>query len=169
MTLDEYQQQAGRTDPYPPGSRDAMLNGALGLAGEAGEVVEAVKKHIFHGHALDRQALMRELGDVLWYVARLAAALGISLGDVAALNLDKLQRRYPNGFSHERSRARPENAASFAHSPRSGAGQGVGSGPHPIDDSAAVQSVGLPLPSPEERDAFEVAVREIAVMGGGEG
>lgn len=140
MNFDVYQQQAGRTDPHPPGSRDAMLNGALGLAGEVGEVVEAVKKHVFHGHALDRQALVGELGDVLWYVARLAAALGISLGDVAVRNLDKLQRRYPNGFSHERSRNRPANAADSAHSPRSGAGQGVGSGPDPIADSGASQS-----------------------------
>lgn len=169
MNLDSYQQQAGRTDPHPPGSRDAMLNGALGLAGEVGEVVEAVKKHIFHGHALDRQALMRELGDVLWYVARMAWCLGFNLAEVAALNLHKLQVRYPDGFSAERSRNRPENAASLAHVPRSGAGQGVGSGPDQIADSAAVQSVGLPLPSPEEREAFEVAVREIAVVGGGEG
>lgn len=136
MNLDLYQHLAGRTDPHAQGTRDALCNGALGLVGEAGEVAELVKKHLFHGHALDRQALMAELGDVLWYVARLAAALGISLGDVAALNLDKLQRRYPNGFSHERSRNRPENAANFAHSPRSGAGQGVGSGPDPIANSA---------------------------------
>jgi len=169
MNLDTYQQQAGRTDPHPPGSRDAMLNGVLGLAGEVGEVVEAVKKHVFHGHALDRQALVGELGDVLWYVARLAAAFGISLGDVAVRNLDKLQRRYPNGFSSECSRNRPENAANFAHNPRSGVGQGVGSGPGPISDSAGSQSFGLHLPSPDEREAFELAVREIAVVGGGEG
>ena len=156
MNLDTYQQQAGRTDPHPPGSRDAMLNGALGLAGEVGEVVEAVKKHVFHGHALDRQALVAELGDVLWYVARLAAAFGISLGDVAVRNLDKLQRRYPNGFSSECSRNRPENAANSEHSPRSGS----------IADAGVSQGVGLRLPSPEERDAFELAVREIAVKGG---
>jgi len=135
MNLDLYQHLAGRTDPHAQGTRDALCNGALGLVGEAGEVAELVKKHLFHGHALDRQALMAELGDVLWYVARLAAALGISLGDVATLNIDKLQRRYPNGFSHERSRNRPEN-----HSPRSGAGQGVGSGQGPIADSAGSQT-----------------------------
>src|SRR5690606_14712581 len=98
------------------------------------------------------------LGDVLWYVARLAAAFGISLGDVAVRNLDKLQRRYPNGVSSECSRNRPENAANSKHSPRSGS----------IADAGASQGVGLRLPSPEERDAFELAVREIAVVGWGE-
>lgn len=142
MNLDTYQQQAGRTDPHAPGTRDALGNGALGLVGEAGEVAELIKKHLFHGHPIDKAAVTKELGDVLWYVARLAAALGISLGDVATLNIDKLQRRYPNGFSHERSRNRPENAASLAHVPRSGAGQGVGSGPGPIADSAGSQEVG---------------------------
>lgn len=142
MNLDLYQHLTGRTDPYAQGTRDALCNGALGLVGEAGEVAELVKKHLFHGHALDRQALMAELGDVLWYVARLAAALGISLGDVAALNIDKLQRRYPDGFSPERSRNRPENAANFAQNPRSGAGQGVGKGLDQIADSVAIQAAG---------------------------
>lgn len=169
MNFDVYQQQAGRTDPHAPGTRDALGNGALGLVGEAGEVAELVKKHLFHGHPIDKAAVTKELGDVLWYVARLAAALGISLGDVAVRNLDKLQRRYPNGFSHERSRNRPENAANSAHSRRSGVGQGVGSGPDQIADSAAIQGAGLNLPSLEEREAFENAVREIAVVRGGEG
>src|SRR5690606_20335975 len=131
MNLDTYQNLAGRTDPHAPGTRDALGNGALGLVGEAGEVAEAVKKHLFHGHPIDKATMTEELGDVLWYVARLAAALGISLGDVAALNVDKLQRRYPNGFSHERSRNRPAN---------SGAGQWAGSGTDPIADSAGSQA-----------------------------
>ena len=106
MNLDLYQHLAGRTDPHAQGTRDALGNGALGLVGEAGEVAELIKKHLFHGHPIDKAAMTEELGDVLWYVARLAAALGISLGDVAALNIDKLQRRYPDGFSPERSRNR---------------------------------------------------------------
>lgn len=72
---------------------------ALGLAGEAGEVVDLLKKHWHHGKALDRDALCKELGDVLWYVSDLASAFGLRLSDVAAANVRKLEARYPNGFT----------------------------------------------------------------------
>lgn len=83
--------------------------GALGLAGEAGEVCEIVKKHFFHGKELNRDALLRELGDVLWYVMFSADALGSSLEHVAKLNDAKLAARYPNGFSVEAAQSRPSD------------------------------------------------------------
>ena len=76
---------------------------ALGIAGEAGEVADHIKKHIGHGHPLDKQAIAKELGDVLWYVAAMANVLDFPLEKIAQMNIDKLKARYPNGFSHEAS------------------------------------------------------------------
>jgi NTP pyrophosphatase (non-canonical NTP hydrolase) len=83
---------------------------ALGLAGEAGEVCELLKKHWGHGHDLDQEKLKKELGDVLWYVAALAAQFQIELEDVAAANVAKLRSRYPQGFSSAASIARVDVA-----------------------------------------------------------
>lgn len=107
MTLDEYQNLAMRT-AGGEGDAMALAVASLGLAGEAGEVVELVKKHLGHGHGLDREKLQKELGDVLWYVARVADWADLSLGDIAAANVAKLRARYPAGFSHERSVNRDE-------------------------------------------------------------
>ena len=107
MTLDDYQRLAART--MGPRTRDQQLaNMALGLAGEAGEVADTLKKHLFHAHPLDSAALAKELGDCLWYIAGAASALDLSLGDIAAGNVEKLRRRYPEGFSEERSLNRVE-------------------------------------------------------------
>ena len=76
---------------------------SLGLGGEAGEVQEHIKKHLGHGHDLDADKVATELGDVLWYVAALASALGLSLEDIANANLTKLMERYGGGFSVEKS------------------------------------------------------------------
>lgn len=80
-----------------------LLNGALGLTGEAGEVGDIIKKHIFHGHDLDKEALYKELGDVCWYLALLCESLNISIHDIAKMNIDKLLKRYPKGFSESAS------------------------------------------------------------------
>jgi len=103
VSLDSYQRDANRTNTTAD-----FANKALGLCGEAGEVAELLKKHLYHGHPLDREKLRNELGDVLWYVATLASDLGIPLSDVASGNVDKLRRRYPEGFSVERSVNRGE-------------------------------------------------------------
>jgi len=110
MTLDDYQLLALRTlGSRPP--EQQLANAALGLAGEAGEVADAIKKHLFHGRPLDRDAVVRELGDCLWYVATMAAAIGASLDEVGATNVDKLRRRYPDGFSSEASLRRADQGA----------------------------------------------------------
>lgn len=98
MTLDEYQTLAARTigERTPA---DQLSNMALGLAGEAGETADMLKKHLFHGKPLDADELIKELGDVMWYVAGMATAIGASLDDVAQRNVDKLRKRYPDGFS----------------------------------------------------------------------
>lgn len=85
-----------------------LLNGALGLSGEAGEVADMIKKHIFHGHALNTDELVKELGDVLWYVALIAETIGKSLDTIAEVNIEKLKNRYPEGFTETASINRTE-------------------------------------------------------------
>lgn len=75
-----------------------LLNGALGLNGEAGEVADIIKKGFFQGHSIDREHIAKELGDVAWYLALVADAIGYSLEDIFQMNIDKLAARYPDGF-----------------------------------------------------------------------
>lgn len=103
LNLNEYQKLASKTANLKD---EALTNFALGIAGEAGEVADMVKKHVYHGHQLDRDELIKELGDVLWYVSQLAAWMNIELDEVARRNIEKLMARYPNGFSKEASRSR---------------------------------------------------------------
>lgn len=84
------------------------MNAVLGLNGEAGEIADHVKKAVFHGHTLDHVALAKELGDILWYVAQAATASGFGLDEIAAMNIEKLRKRYPEGFSSEASINRAE-------------------------------------------------------------
>lgn len=107
MTLNEYQRLAQRTASTKTFS-DKIENGILGLNGEAGECADILKKFFYQGHNFDRQHLAEELGDVLWYAAELAAGLQVRLDDVAQLNIEKLRRRYPDGFEAERSVNRDE-------------------------------------------------------------
>lgn len=108
MILNEYQQLAARTLGGDRTEEQQLSNAALGLTGEAGEVAEIIKKHLFHATPLDQDALVKELGDCLWYVSAFATVLGLSLDDVAQRNIEKLRRRYPDGFDTERSRNRVE-------------------------------------------------------------
>lgn len=99
MTGTEFQLAALRT----AGSTNLLLNGVMGLNGEAGECIDLVKKHLFQGHELDCDALLDELGDVLWYAAITCESIGITLDDVMAHNVNKLHKRYPDGFDARRS------------------------------------------------------------------
>ena len=108
MLLDEYQQLSARTLGAGRTPEQQLANAALGLTGEAGEVADIIKKHLYHATPLDRDALAKELGDCLWYIATFGTVLGISLDDIAARNIDKLRKRYPVGFDTERSRNRTE-------------------------------------------------------------
>ena len=103
MDLDKYQQLASCTMNHDLQPRDYLAMTGLGLGGEAGECADVVKKHLFHGHPLDKDKLVKELGDVLWYVAIMAETLGVPLSEVGEKNIAKLRARYPNGFSTEAS------------------------------------------------------------------
>lgn len=121
MTGKEYQNLAMRTNDGGSESRlknaihtsnviniADLLVGAIGLCGEAGEVCEQVKKGVFHAHGLNPEQITKELGDVMWYVAMCCDALRISLDDVMKGNIDKLRKRYPDGFSTDASIHREE-------------------------------------------------------------
>jgi len=111
IAANEYQKLAARTlidkpdTPLTPNETMIIWN-AIGLAGEAGEVVDTLKKAIFHRHGLNQEQLTKELGDVLWYVAALCTTLGINMEDVMNQNIEKLKKRYPNGYSSEDSQKR---------------------------------------------------------------
>lgn len=113
MKLSDYQAEARRTTTINSEPLTLAVY-ALGLAGEAGEVADLLKKYVGHGHDLDRLKVQKELGDVLWYIAALATVLGIDLDQVAETNLAKLKARYPAGFSHEASRNRVDDPQSEA-------------------------------------------------------
>lgn len=109
MDLSQYQKDAMRTCSLKSFEGiGALQNAALGLAGEAGEFADLIKKVSFQGHMLDERHLAEEVGDILWYCALAASALGRDLGDIAQENVDKLRRRYPAGFEAERSLHREE-------------------------------------------------------------
>ena len=97
MTINEYQQLALRTEPYMNNDLDRILQGVMGLAGESGECVDLMKKHIFQGHSLDMEHLMKELGDVAWYLAITADSIGYTLEEVLEAKIKKLEARYPDG------------------------------------------------------------------------
>ena len=101
----EYEATMWRTvPPIANGGGDAeMILGALGLAGEAGEYADHVKKYLYHNHPANREKALEELGDILWCLAYAARRWGASLGEIALLNTIKLQKRYPQGWSAERS------------------------------------------------------------------
>ena len=103
MELNEYQVLAQRTSNGELKPDEHLFNGVLGLAGEAGECADLVKKHYFQDERPIYRALVDELGDVLWYAAETAAALGVTLEEVARHNVEKLKKRYPAGFEAERS------------------------------------------------------------------
>ena len=105
--FDTYQQAAARTINNSLGDRDRMLDAAAGLAEEAGEVLGHVRKHLMQQRSLDRNAVIGELGDVLWCLAITANELGVKLSDVARANEAKLRARYPDGFDPTRSESLP--------------------------------------------------------------
>jgi NTP pyrophosphatase (non-canonical NTP hydrolase) len=100
--LDAYQHSATRTINSALSDDQRLLDAAAGLAEEAGEVLGHVRKHVMQGRTLDRDAVVKELGDALWCIAIMAHSLGVPLSDVARLNEEKLRARHPLGFDAAR-------------------------------------------------------------------
>lgn len=107
MTVNDYHRAAMRTAPELD-RQQMLIDAALGLTGEAGEVADLVKKANYQGHILDKDAVMKELGDVAWYIALACQGLGVTMQEVFQMNVDKLKKRYPDGFDAWMSRNRTE-------------------------------------------------------------
>lgn len=95
-----------RTSNRELSKADHLLNGVLGLNGESGEIADLVKKHRMQGHELNIEHIAKELGDICWYIAETATAIGCDLETIMKMNIEKLKKRYPEGFDTERSQHR---------------------------------------------------------------
>ena len=101
MQANDYQKEAMKLLNPKLNNKDVLINGVMGLCGESGEVIDIVKKWLAQGHQLDKERMKSELGDVAWYLAETATALDVPLEQIFQANLDKLHKRYPQGFSTE--------------------------------------------------------------------
>ena len=108
MNVNEYQKLAMTTLNPKLSKKDVLINSVMGLCGESGEAIDIVKKWLAQGHELDKERLMKELGDIAWYLAEAATALNLTLEEVLQANIDKLKKRYPDGFEVKRSIVRLE-------------------------------------------------------------
>lgn len=96
MEFNEYQKAANRT-LY--GNEQVLTNCALGLAGESGQLIDLIQDYTFKGKDLDKEKMIDELGDVLWYLSQIAQWADVDFDDVAKANIETLNKRYPNGFT----------------------------------------------------------------------
>ncbi len=78
-----------------------LLHASIGMSGETGEIADIVKKSMMYGKKIDVQHLKEECGDVLWYMAIMLQELGSSFEEVMQMNVDKLAKRYPDGFTEK--------------------------------------------------------------------
>ena len=108
MNVDDYQQEAMSLLKPALKPQDVLENALMGLCGESGEAIDLLKKHRFQGHPLDTEKLKKELGDVAWYIALACQGLGVTMQEVFQMNVDKLKKRYPDGFDAWMSRNRTE-------------------------------------------------------------
>jgi len=103
MKLEDYAKKAREFANHDLEPKTAIATWGLGLTGESGEVADIIKKYIGHSHPLDRTSLIKELGDVLWYIAAIADAVEVPFEVIAQQNLEKLRNRYEDKFSTEKS------------------------------------------------------------------
>jgi NTP pyrophosphatase (non-canonical NTP hydrolase) len=108
VKVNQYQDWTARTAPHFDDIVEEMVAWSMGIAGEAGEYCDIVKKEVWHNHPVDNDKKAKELGDILYYVARSASVLGYSLEDICLMNQAKLYKRYPSGFDSEKSVNRVE-------------------------------------------------------------
>lgn len=118
MDITNYQSNAKRTDREAYNeislteNQKRILHHSIGIAGESGELVDAIKKHIFYGQELDIVNVKEETGDLLWYISNLLSSIGSSFEEVLEMNELKLQKRYKKGFSEEEAKNRADKKES---------------------------------------------------------
>lgn len=108
MNITEYQEKSKRTLNTNLTNNELLSNMAMGISGETGEVIDHLKKYLYQGHDLQIDLIGEEIGDVMFYIANLCNLLEIDLKDVIEGNYNKLLKRYPDGFSKEKSINRGE-------------------------------------------------------------
>ena len=111
MNAQDYRREIDRTMNEELTFKEKLSMLGMGIAGEAGEIVDSLKKVVYHGHELDREDLVKELGDLLWYITHLMKCFEITDEEVREKNIAKLRERYIEGFSEEASRNRKENSS----------------------------------------------------------
>lgn len=100
MNFYEYQKKAMRCASMTVNENEQLLNAALGICGEAGELAGHVKKFYFQGEDFPKETIVSTAGNVLWCIALLCESMGIDLEDVVTYNMDKLQKKYPEAYDH---------------------------------------------------------------------
>ena len=103
MEINDYQKLALKILNKNLDKKDILINSVMGLCGESGEAIDLVKKHLYQGHELDKERFAKELGDIAWYLAEAAHAINMDLDDIFKMNIEKLEKRYPNGFNQNNS------------------------------------------------------------------
>ena len=109
MKVNEYQRLAMTTLNPQLNKKEILINSVMGLCGESGEAIDIVKKWLAQGHELDKEHMAKELGDIAWYLAEAATALDLSLEEILQANIEKLKKRYPEGFEIQRSTHREKD------------------------------------------------------------
>ena len=109
MKVNEYQRLAMTTLNPQLNKKEILINSVMGLCGESGEAIDIVQKWLAQGHELDKEHLAKELGDIAWYLAEAATALDLSLEEILQANIEKLKKRYPEGFEIQRSTHREKD------------------------------------------------------------
>lgn len=102
MTMQEYQKLAARTINHDNSPAEMEMHALHGMCGEIGELHSLYQK-MYQGHQFDKNHAMKELGDLLWFMAEYCTACDITLEDVAKANIEKLMARYPEGFEADKS------------------------------------------------------------------
>lgn len=107
MHSHDYQNKASRTINKSLEEKDLTLHALHGMVGEIGEIHSLYQK-VYQGHPMDKEHLIKEVGDLLWFISEFCTANGVMLGDVMERNIEKLKARYKEGFSVEESLNRAE-------------------------------------------------------------
>lgn len=107
MTINEYQQLAARTMKTELTTADIERHALYGMVGEIGEILSMYQK-VYQGHLMDEIHLKKEVGDLMWFIAEYCTANGWRMEEIAKMNIEKLKKRYPDGFEEKRSLIREE-------------------------------------------------------------